>query len=123
MSDLPSNSRFRLLSEQAVNVLELALPIGLDEVEFDQLLDSLQQAIAAQSTRKWVVDLRQTEYLGSAMLGLLVNLRQSIRQGDGHLALCGLSPRLHTVFRACSLERLFVIARTRPEAIAALSYR
>ena len=57
------------------------------------------------------------------MLGLMVNMRQHVVQGSGKLVLCCLSPRLMEVFRACSLERLFTITKSRAEALNALGGR
>jgi anti-anti-sigma factor len=59
----------------------------------------------------------RVNYMGSAMLGLVVNLRQQIRNASGELVLCGLSPRLLGIFRTCCMERLFTIVRTRADAI------
>jgi anti-anti-sigma factor len=60
--------------------------------------------------------------MGSAMLGLMVNIRQRIKSGGGQLTLCNVSPRLLAIIRACSMERLFRIARSRADAIKALGY-
>jgi hypothetical protein len=35
--------------------------------------------------------------------------------------LCGLSPRLMELFKSCCLERLFVIVKTRRDALAELA--
>ena len=51
---------------------------------------------------------------------LLLDVRQQIKQAGGALVLCGLSDRMAEVFRACSLERLFKITRTRQEATRAV---
>jgi len=64
-----------------------------------------------------VLDLSNTDYMGSSMLGLMVNVRQVIKQAGGTLVLCGMSPRLMHVFRTCSLHQLFTIVGTRAEAI------
>jgi anti-anti-sigma regulatory factor len=49
----------------------------------------------------------------------MVNFRQNVRAAGGRLALCGVSPRLMQILRTCSLERLFTIHRTRPDAVRA----
>jgi anti-anti-sigma factor len=59
--------------------------------------------------------------MGSAMLGLIVNVRQQVKTAGGKLALCNMSPRLAEIFRMCSMERLFTITRTRADAIKAVS--
>jgi anti-anti-sigma regulatory factor len=51
------------------------------------------------------------------MLGLMVNLRQQIKSASGRLVLCSMPPSLVRVFRTCCMERLFVIAKTRADAM------
>ncbi|HZZ43629.1 MAG TPA: STAS domain-containing protein [Tepidisphaeraceae bacterium] len=101
----------------SATVIELLLPDALDPIEFDRLNDSLLTAIAVNPAGVWVLDLAGTSYMGSAVLGLLVNLRQRIKTSSGQLALCSLSPALLGIFHACSLQRLFLIAKSRDEAL------
>ena len=68
---------------------------------------------------QWVIDLSQLSYMGSAALGLLVNLRQQIKQSGGRLVLCGLSPQLVHIFNTCCMERLFRIVKSRADAVSA----
>ena len=109
--------RFRMSTEGEVAVLELDLPEELDSDEFGRLNEALLELVAIRPHAAWVLDLSHLEYAGSAVLGLMVNLRQKVKETDGRLVLCGLSERLLTVFRTCSLERLFIIRRSRPEAV------
>ena len=115
---------FRVSRVGEVGVIELDLPETLDSDEFGRLNASLSSLIAgsaggasAAGGAAWVLDLSHLAYAGSAVLGLMVNLRQKVKEGGGRLVLCGLSDALLTVFRTCSLERLFVIRRSRGEAI------
>ena len=41
-----------------------------------------------------IIDLTETKYFGSLFIGMIVKLSVSIRNQDGHLALCGLSTQL-----------------------------
>jgi len=104
-----------------VHVVELSLPSALDHSEFDDLNHAIFQEIDSQPAARWVLDLSGAQYMGSAILGLMVNIRQHIIQAQGKLMLCCLSPRLMEIFRTCSLERLFTIAPTRAEALRGLS--
>ena len=115
------NSGFSLSADAGVNVLELVLPQQLDASEFDRLNEDLAAAVKGKAADAWVLDLAAVEYSGSAILGLMVNFRQQIKQGGGRLALASMSPRLMEVFRTCSLDRLFRTAPTRASAIKALS--
>ncbi len=66
-----------------------------------------------------VLDLSAVQYMGSSMLGLVVNARTRVKAAGGRLVLCGMSAWLVETFRTCSLERLFVTAVTRAEAVQA----
>jgi anti-anti-sigma factor len=112
---------FRFQTQQSVNVLELLLPELIDALEFDRLNDSLSILLEGKTSQRWVLDLSSTGYLGSAMLGLIVNIRQQIKSGGGKLVVCGMSPRLTEIFHTCSMERLFTIVKNKPDAIKALN--
>ena len=117
-----ANDLFRETRENSVRVVELLLPAALDISEFDRLNESVLALIDAQPDGGWVLDLTNTDYMGSAALGLIVNIRQKVKLSGGRLVLCGLSPRMQQLFRTCSLERLFKICRNRPEAVEAAGW-
>ena len=100
--------------------MELMLPESIDPVEFDRLFDSMLAELNGKANQSWVLDLSSVTYLGSAMLGLIVNIRQQIKSSGGKLILCGMSARLQEIFHTCSMERLFTITRSRPDALKAL---
>lgn len=113
----------RVTTTQSVNVIDLALPESLDSEEFDRLNESMLNTVEGKVSERWVLDLSSVDYMGSSVLGLMINVRQHIKAGGGKLALCGLSPRLLQIFHTCCLEKLFTIAKTRPDAIRALGGR
>jgi anti-anti-sigma factor len=102
-----------------VRMVELRLPAVLDSDEFDALNDRLLNEVATVGAGRCVLDLAAVEYMGSSMLGLLVNARQKIKAAGGRLVLCGLSPWLVQTLHACSLEKLFTVVANRTEAVAA----
>src|SRR5262245_29731322 len=73
-----------------VSVVELRLPQLLDSSEFDELNESMLAAVQETPNGGWVIDLTHVSYMGSAMLGLMVNLRQRIRGAGGRLVLCNM---------------------------------
>jgi anti-anti-sigma factor len=100
-----------------VHVIELELPMVVDPAEFDRLNESIEIAAESAAAGRWVLDLTRVQYIGSAMLGLMVNLRQRIKSGGGKLVLCGLSPHLAKALATCSLHSLFVVTETKTEAL------
>ncbi|CAN5523865.1 hypothetical protein BH09PLA1_BH09PLA1_11850 [soil metagenome] len=108
---------FRVESSESVQIIELTLPQALDSSEFDELNESILGTISSRKSDRWVIDLGHVDYMGSAMLGMMVNLRQQIKSAGGKLVLCAMPPSLLQIFRTCCMERLFVIAKTRSDAL------
>jgi anti-anti-sigma factor len=102
---------------KAVKVVELHLPQVLDSDAFDQLNAMLLAEMEAVGSGRCVLDLTDVQYMGSSMLGLMVNARQRVKAAGGKLVLCGMSDWLVQTFRTCSLEKLFVTAPERADAL------
>ena len=110
---------FQIQTLERTKVIELMLPGVLDSSEFDRLNESMLDLIRANSEERWIIDLSRVYYMGSAMLGLMVNLRQRVKSAGGRLVLCSVPPSLLEIFRTCCMERLFVITKTRADALKA----
>jgi anti-anti-sigma factor len=108
---------FDVSTEQSVNIVSMQLPEYLDSTEFDRLNESLLGLFDGKRPKSWVIDLSAVQYMGSAMLGMMVNFRQRVQANKGKLVLCGVSPRLLEIIRTCCMDRLFPIAKNRPEAM------
>src|SRR5690242_11931301 len=111
---------FEVSQTGPVNVVMLRLPEMMDSHEFDRLNDDILAAIANAPQGRWVFDLSNLNYMGSSSLGLMVNIRQRVKQVGGQLVLCTISAPLMKIFHTCCLERLFAIYRTRDEALQKL---
>lgn len=115
-----SREHFRIHRSTDITLIELELSGVLDHLEFDRLNQSLLAVIDATPAGRWIIDLAHVSYMTSPVLGLMVNLRQRVKQTGGTLVLCSMSPQLARTFHTCSLERLFAITRDRDEAFASL---
>jgi anti-sigma B factor antagonist len=118
-----STDLFRLTEEGPVKVVELILPTSIDSSEFDRLNESVLDVMGKEPSAGWVLDLSRVTYMGSAVLGLMVNIRQVVMKGHGKVVLCGMSDRLMRIFETCCMERLFKIVPGKPEAIRHASKR
>jgi anti-anti-sigma factor len=112
-----SHQNYKLSEEHGVHVMELTLPIVVDPTDFDKLNELVGDATDSAGGERWVLDLRQVEYVGSALLGLLVNLRQRIKSAGGRLVLCGLNDQVSKALQTCSLHNLFTITPGRADAV------
>lgn len=118
MSSRQQPHRFHHSIEAGVHIIELSLPIQMDAVDFDKLNEAIADMVApATASEQWVIDLHHVDYVGSALLGLLVNLRQRIKSGGGKLVLCGLNEHVSKALKTCSLHNLFAIADKRDAAV------
>ena len=95
----------------------MALPEYMDSTEFDRLNETLMGLVDGKKPKSWIIDLSAVDYMGSAMLGMMVNFRQRVHSGKGKLILCHMSPRLLEIIRTCCMDRLFTIAKTRADAM------
>jgi anti-anti-sigma factor len=118
-----ANDLFRLSDEGPVKVLELSLPTTIDSSEFDRLNESVLDVIGREPGAGWVLDLARVAYMGSAVLGLMVNIRQVVMKAQGKVVLCSMNERLMRIFETCCMERLFKIVPTRIEAVRHASRR
>jgi hypothetical protein len=71
---------FAVSQEGVVHVLALAVPFQVDSSDFDRLHEGILSAIGLKANAKWVIDLAGLQYLGSSVLGLMVNIRQQPRK-------------------------------------------
>lgn len=112
-----SNDLIRHSTERSVHIVELCLPDGMDSSDIDRLNEGLNELFAVdRPNTRWILDLAEVAYMGSSALGLMVNIRHKIKTQGGRLALCNMNPQLLQVFKACCLERLFTISKTREDA-------
>jgi stage II sporulation protein AA (anti-sigma F factor antagonist) len=108
---------FQIVQEGDAHVITLRLPQSMDSNEFDRINEQVLEIFAEHTHPRWVLDLTGINYMGSSVLGLLVNIRQRVMTLHGQLVLCGLSPQLLRVFRTCCMEKLFKISKTRGDAL------
>ncbi len=67
--------------------------------------------------RKFLIDFRDTAYIDSSGLGVLVSLSKKIREKGGEMRLSNLNEDLRTLFELTKLDTLFDIADSRDEAL------
>lgn len=102
---------------EGAHLVELRLPGIVDGVELDHINARLLTLADEHPGGAFVLDLHGTQHMGSALLGMMVNLRTRVRAGDGRLAVCGVGEALLAVFRTVRFERLFDIVATREQAL------
>jgi anti-sigma B factor antagonist len=82
----------------------------------DQLLPLVTQ-YAEQGHRKFVMNLRDVDYMDSAQLGGIVQSYGLVLRRGGRFVLCSCVPRLLRLFETTKLHRVFEVYASEEEAI------
>lgn len=93
---------------------------NLDEFKFheielaaDETLELLQNGAA----RNVVIDLGRSDYCGSTALGFFLKLWKRVREREGRMALCNVSPHEKEVLAATKLEHMWPVCESREAAM------
>jgi len=92
---------------------------SLSEADAAGLLAEVSTDVAA-ADGPVLLDMARVEYMSSAGISMLVQLREACGAASGTLALCGLASSLSSVLKTTRVDRLFTIAKTRDKALAKL---
>jgi len=89
----------------------------------DTNLDAVAQSfdtILAEGIRYLVVDFSTIEEIGASGMGLMLALRQKLRDRQGDLVLCGMRPRMDRMRRVLGLDGYFSTALDSRDAVSGL---
>ena len=112
------NSRFFEADVSSGSVVATFFPGRLDEEHnVEELGQSLFQLIDQYGYRQVALDLTQTPFVTSAVLGKLITLHRRLHRADGRLVLCGLQQPVETVMRRSNLLSYFQVVNSRDDAI------
>ena len=118
------NSRFFEADASSGSVVATFFPGRLDEEHnVEELGQSLFQLIDQYGYRQVALDLTQTSFVTSAVLGKLITLHRRLHRADGRLVLCGLQQPVETVMRRSNLLSYFQVVDSRDDAIYWLDSR
>jgi len=92
----------------------------MDPIVIEELGKDLQSLFDEKAGGTFLLDLRNVEFLSSAVLNRLIVLDKSVKSKDGVFAFCGLGAAVCEVFAITKLDLLFKIYGHRDEAIEAL---
>ena len=116
MVEAKQNSAVRQVrQEQQTLVVTLAGDVDLHRTP------ELQQELARvvdRRPRRIVLDLAAVQYMDSSGVASLVKLLSSTRRQNIELKLCGLTPRVRSIFEITRLNSVFEILGTVAEAMA-----
>ncbi|HWL94297.1 MAG TPA: STAS domain-containing protein [Phycisphaerae bacterium] len=97
-------------------VIELAGDIDLHRAP---ALHAALVDVANERPKRLILDLSQVPYMDSSGVGTLVEVFRRVTKYDGKFVLCGLNPRVKSVFEITKLDKFFTICSTCEEALQA----
>ncbi len=81
------------------------------------LRECLERLVSGGATRL-VVDLSKTTFVDSMTLGVLLSTMKQLRQSNGDLALVAPNAEIRRILEITMLDQIFVLHRTRADALA-----
>jgi anti-sigma B factor antagonist len=88
--------------------------------EIEQEAEPILRRMGTGDIRHVVIDMAATDYCGSATLAFFLKLWVRVRERQGRLALCGVSPVVRDVLAATKMDSIWPVYPTREEALAAV---
>ena len=79
--------------------------------QLDEFAEQLRAAIAEKGDDRVVIDFEVVDHISSTFLGKLIALQMELGAEGGKLRLCGLSKRIHKIFKITKLDRAFEIRK------------
>jgi anti-sigma B factor antagonist len=106
---------FSVERSQSGDLTILALTGFLDAHTAPEFEAAVEQALEEGQVRL-IIDGSGLTYISSAGLGVFMGFIEEIREQDGDIKICGLSPKVREVFALLGFEELFDIVGNRSEA-------
>lgn len=75
-------------------------------------------AIAKNQSGRLILDLSHVPYMDSSGVATLVETLQQLRKAGGRLVLCGLQPKVRSIFEIARLDMVFTIVDDKQTAMA-----
>jgi anti-anti-sigma factor len=113
----------RVFQQDGVTIIELDERYdSLDDESLEHLTKILLEAASSSSAPTLLLDLSNTQFIGSRFIGLLVRVWKRVHDGSGRMGLCCIPPFCREALITTRLyDTLWTPYRTREEAIAEMS--
>lgn len=87
--------------------------------EIEQAGNGLLERVRNSSARVVLVDLMSLNYMGSALVALIVRVWKAVKERDGRMVVINTDPMVLEVLKIAGLENLWTIVETREQAFDA----
>jgi len=103
-----------------VTIVNVESTSMLDTAQIQAFGDAVYKLVEVKYCKKLVLDFSRVQFMSSAALGVMINLRNKSAAIKGQLVICGLKKDLMKVFEITKLVKLFTFRANEEEALAAL---
>ncbi len=107
----------RLETVNGVTVVSFVDTKIVTEENIQEVGDQLYNLVDVEGHRQLLLNFGNVQYLSSAALGKLINLKKKVGTVKGKLKLCCIHPDLLEVFRITRLDQVFEIYPTEQAAL------
>ncbi len=87
------------------------------EEGIQEVAEQLFSLVDDQNLNRLLLNFSNVQFLSSAALGKLINLRKKVINANGQLKLCSIQPDLFEVFKLTKLDRVFDIYKEEEKAL------
>lgn len=109
-----------LREEDGVTFVTFTLPELTDDENVEQLGHELFAVVEQYDRKRVVLDMRNVEFVTSAILGKLITLHRKLHRADGTLAICNLREAVYDTMLTSRLVEYFHVAEDVPAAVEML---
>ena len=103
--------------ENSVAVVAFKSASVTDLEEIRSSADQMGRFIEETHPKKIVFDFTNVRFFSSQVLGLLLNIHESVQPFDGEVVISAINPQLHKIFRITNLDRIFRFFPDRKSAV------
>jgi anti-sigma B factor antagonist len=105
----PATRRLRTESIDGVTVVSFVDSKIVDDTAIQEVGDQLYALVEQDGFKKLLLNFGNVQYLSSAALGKLINMKKKVGAVSGKMKLCCIHPELKTVFKITRLDQVFEI--------------
>jgi anti-sigma B factor antagonist len=111
----------KVYKQEGITIVEVDAEYdSLDVAKLNEFGDQLLSAVAGAEPPKVLLDMRNTTFIGSNFLGVLIRAWKRLRDRQGELALCQVNDVCGDVLRASKLDMIWQVFPDRDGAVAQL---
>lgn len=99
----------RLETIDGVTVVSFVESKIVSEESIQEVGDQLYSLVDTEGHRQLLLNFGNVQYLSSAALGKLINLKKRVTAAGGNVKLCCIHPELKVVFKITRLDNVFQI--------------